>query len=198
MSLRGPHSAPGYLTLQHLRISSFDDDEFLLFTAFDDHGGQIDPEVCEKLFNCDGTAEGTVSIPITWKEKLEQAAAIYVQAAIDKTMERNQHHFNEERDRLDKWVNDVELAAEKELKDNKSRIKALQREARQTPDLEEQRKLQEKIRILEKKQRKLRRDIFDIEDEVAEKRDQLIENLKRRMEQDSDVETLFSVRWRVS
>lgn len=188
----------GYLTLQHLRISSFDDDEFLLFTAFDDHGGQIDPEVCEKLFNCDGTAEGTASIPISWKEKLEQAAVISVQAAIDKTMERNQHYFNEERDRLDKWVNDVELAAEKELKDNKSRIKALQREARQTSDLVEQRKLQEKIRILEKKQRKLRRDIFDIEDEVAEKRDQLIENLKQRMEQDSDVETLFSVRWRVS
>jgi len=57
--------------------------------------------------------------------------------------------------------------------------------------------LQEEIRALERKKRKLRERIFDIEDEIVEKRDRLVESLEKRMQQKTTATPLFTIRWRV-
>jgi hypothetical protein len=44
----------GWMSLQHVRIDSFDSEEYLLFSGIDENGHNIDQEVCEKLFNCHG------------------------------------------------------------------------------------------------------------------------------------------------
>jgi predicted nucleic acid-binding Zn-ribbon protein len=89
------------------------------------------------------------------------------------------------------------LAAEKELKDTKERIKVLQRQARLATTTEEQYSLQEQIRDLEKLKRRHRQRIFDVEDEIMAKRDALIEKLEKRMHQRSSIEPLFTIRWSV-
>jgi hypothetical protein len=50
---------------------------------------------------------------------------------------------------------------------------------------------------LEKLQRKQRQHIFDVEDEIVGKRDQLIIELEKRLSQRSSIEKLFTVRWTV-
>ena len=45
--------------------------------------------------------------------------------------------------------------------------------------------------------RRLRQQIFEIEDEIAEKRDTLIDALEKRMHQRTAVVPLFTIRWRV-
>ena len=40
-------------------------------------------------------------------------------------------------------------------------------------------------------------EIFDIEDEIAEKRDELIASLEERMKQKTKVTELFTIRWQV-
>ena len=89
------------------------------------------------------------------------------------------------------------LAAEKELKDTKERIKVLQRQARLATTTDEQYSIQEQIRELEKLKRRHRQRIFDVEDEIMAKRDALIEKLEKRMHQRSSVEPLFTIRWSV-
>ena len=89
------------------------------------------------------------------------------------------------------------IAAEKELKDTKDQIKALNRQARLSTTVDEQRQLQEKIRELERKKRRQRQNIFDVEDQIVEKRDALITALEKRMTQRTSVETLFTLRWSV-
>jgi hypothetical protein len=44
---------------------------------------------------------------------------------------------------------------------------------------------------------KLRSRIFEIEDEIAEKRDHLVDLLEKRMEQKTKVMPLFAIRWSV-
>ena len=90
------------------------------------------------------------------------------------------------------------LAAEKALQDTKASIKALRRQARQAVTLEEQHAIQEKIRQLEKQQRRQRQEIFQVEDEIMEKRDALIESLEKRLSQNTATETLFTIHWRVA
>jgi chromosome segregation ATPase len=81
--------------------------------------------------------------------------------------------------------------------DTKEQIKVLSRQARQAPTLQEQHDIQEKIRKLERQQRRQRQEIFDAEDQILEKRDALIDSLQRRLSQDTTSETVFTLRWRV-
>ncbi len=89
------------------------------------------------------------------------------------------------------------IAAEKDLRDTKEQIKSVRRQSRLATTLDEQNTLQAKLRELEKKQRRLRQQIFEIEDQIAEKRDKLIDGLHRRMSQKTKVTPLFTIHWRV-
>ena len=51
--------------------------------------------------------------------------------------------------------------------------------------------------MLERRQRRQRQEIFKAEDEIIEKRDQLIDSLERRLAQRIETETLFTIRWAV-
>jgi len=187
----------GWLRLQRLRIDSFEREEALLFSAMDDHGMNLDQETCEKLFSCQGQTSQVDSIPKAIEDRITGDCERYVKANIAHNIEENNRHFTEARDQLDKWAEDMELAAQRELEDTKRQIRDLQRQSRQAPTMEEQHRFQEQIVKLEWKKRSLREKIFDIEDEIAAKRDHLVDILEKRMQQKTAVDTLFTIRWRV-
>ena len=187
----------GWLTLQHLHIDSFECEEYLLFSAVDDEGHNLDQEVCEKLFTCAGNTGSIVSVPGETEKRLKADSERYVKGTIIRNLEENNHHFSEARDRLDKWAEDMEMAAQKELDDTKRKIRELQRSCRQAVTMEEQHGLQTEITSLERKKRTLRERIFDIEDEIAVKRDQLVDALEKRLQQKTTLKELFTIRWRV-
>ena len=89
------------------------------------------------------------------------------------------------------------LSAEKALRDIKEQIKARRRQARQAVTPAEQHEIQDRIRKLERQQRRPRREIFRAEDEIIEKRDKLIDSLERRLAQRTETDTLFTIRWAV-
>ncbi|MGB8215489.1 MAG: SNF2-related protein [Anaerolineales bacterium] len=187
----------GWLILQRLVIDSFEQEEYLLFSAIDQAGNSLDQETCEKLFHCSGTVHGDMQLPQEQRVRLENETSRHIQAAISRSLEENNRHFNEARERLEKWADDMVIAAEKELKDTKQQINVLNRQARLATTVEEQHTLQEKIRDLEKKKRRQRQQIFDLEDEIAQKRDDLIRALERRMTQKTTHEPLFTIQWAV-
>jgi hypothetical protein len=92
---------------------------------------------------------------------------------------------------------DLTLSAEKELKDTKSQLREQKRQMRLATRQQDRLAVELKIKELSKKQREQRRRIFDIEDEIAGKRDTLIDRLKERIEQKTAHEHLFTVRWKV-
>jgi superfamily II DNA/RNA helicase len=187
----------GWLILQRLAIESFEHEEYLLFSAFDDEGRTLDQETCEKLFNCQGRETAHKRLDANIQERLVQEADRHAKATVSRSLEENNRHFSEAREKLEKWADDQVLAAERELKDVKEEIKVLNRQARLAATLEEQHRLQEKIRELEKKKRRQRQRIFDVEDEIINKRDSLISALERRMAQKTTREPLFTIRWSV-
>lgn len=193
-ALRGQQ---GYLILNRLVIDSFEREEYLLFSGFDAAGLALDPETMEKLFLCAGQAEPLSALPAAAAQRLAAEAERHAQATLSRSLEQNHRHFNEARDKLEKWADDLVLSAEKALAATKDQIKALQRQARQATTLDEQHQLQEKIQKLEKQQRRQRQDIFKAEDEIIDKRDELISALERRMAQQTSQEALFTLRWTV-
>lgn len=193
-SLRGQ---TGWLCLQRLVIDSFEREEHLLFSGIDSNGKSLDQERLEKLFQCEAQSDLFPAIPSDIETRLAAEADRHAKATISGSLEQNNRHFQEARERLEKWADDMVIAAEKELKDTKERIKVLQRQARLATTTEEQYSLQEQIRDLEKLKRRHRQRIFDVEDEILAKRDTLIEKLEKRMHQRSTVVPLFTIRWSV-
>lgn len=187
----------GWLTLRALRIDSYEREEHLLFSATTDDGRSLDAETCERLFLCDATVGPTSGLAGPIADRMGAEAETRLRATMARSLERNSQLFNEEREKLEKWADDMVLAAEKELRDTKEQIKSVRRQARVAETLDEQDKLQRTLKDLEKKQRRQRQAIFDAEDDIAEKRDQLIEGLQRRMQQRTEVEDLFTIRWTV-
>ena len=182
---------------RRLIVESFDREEYLLFSAFDDKGSSLDQETCEKMFACDGNVMSDINLPDKIQMRLDQEADRHAKATISRSIEKNNQHFNEGRNRLEKWADDMVFAAEKELKDTKEQIKSLNRQTRLANTMDEQHQLQAKIRTLEKKKRRQRQQIFDVEDEIMDKRDALITALEKRMAQKTDVRTLFIIQWKV-
>jgi len=185
----------GWLSLNLLRIEALQVEEHLVFTGITDKGQLIDGEACKKLFNVGGVKQSdiTESIP----ELLSKNQTRQLEAKLAQAMDTNNKYFQDERDKLEKWADDKILASEQALADTKNQIRALKRESRHAISVEDQQGFQKKIRNLEKRQRRQRQEIFDVEDEIIEKRDELIDALEKRLKQKTEVKELFTVRWQV-
>jgi hypothetical protein len=186
----------GWLTLNYLTVKAFDTSESLLFSALTDDGQVLDQETCEKLFAVQAAKKAT-RVSEAAPAVLGNNAARQVQAHIAELLEANQRLFNEERDKLEKWADDKLLATEEGLRDTKARIAQLKRDARKAVTLQEQSEIQNELRELERRQRKQRQDIFSVEDEIIERRDALIEQLEKRIQQHTETTNLFTLRFSV-
>lgn len=186
----------GWLTLQRFTFTAFDTTERLLFNGVTDSGASLDQEACEKLMAV-AAAGAPKSVTGAPPQTLQDDAERHLQAVSAELLENNQRLFIEERDKLEKWADDKLLAAEEALKNTKAQIRQQKRDARKAPTLQEQNTLQEKIAELERLQRRQRRDIFDAEDEIIDKRDELIASLQGRLQEETQVDTLFFLRWQV-
>ncbi|MCA8095539.1 DEAD/DEAH box helicase family protein [Burkholderia anthina] len=186
----------GWLTLVRLEVSAFETTEALLFSGITDDGQVLDQEACEKLMAVPAAGEPT-AIQDAGPRSLAANSQRLVEATIAEVLEANQRLFNEERDKLERWAEDKLLAAEETLKNTKARIAQLKRDARKAATLQEQDGLQRELSELERKQRRLRQEIFAVEDEIIEKRDALIASLQQRLQEKTETKTLFTLRWQV-
>ena len=187
----------GALILNVLTIDSYSREEYLLFSGFVDGESALDQETAEKLFNCEATVS-TATLSTTDQDRLKRESDRHAAATISRSLDANNRYFQEERDKLDKWAEDLVQAAEQELHDTKNRIKLLTRQSRQATTTEEMHRLESEIAELEKVKRRQRQQIFDREDEIIGRRDTLIGNLEKRLAQTTKSETLFAIRWEVS
>lgn len=193
-SLRGKQ---GYLTLTSLAVESYEREEYLLFSGLDSDGVALDQEACEKLFSCMAESVTPAHIPESVQQRLTADSQRHVKATISQSLEANNKHFFEAREKLEKWADDLVLAAEKALRDTKEQVKVAQRQARLATNLDEQHEIQHRIQKLEKQQRRQRQEIFQVEDDIIEKRDGLIESLEKRLTQKTETRTLFTLEWAV-
>lgn len=187
----------GWLTLARLEVTAFETSEALLFSGLTDDGEPLDQETCEKLMSIP-SAGAPVALHSAVPHALEANSQRAVAATIAQVLEANQRLFNEERDKLERWADDKLLAAEEALKNTKARIAQLKRDARKAATLQEQEGIQRELSELERKQRRLRQEIFSVEDEIIAKRDELIASLQQRLQEKTSSETLFSIRWQVA
>ena len=194
--IEGLRGKSGWLTLVRLQVTAFETAEALLFSAQTDDGDWLDQETCEKLLSIPVTGKA-VAVSAAIPDALGANSSRRVQATVHDVLETNQRLFNEEREKLERWADDKLAAAEESLKNTKARIAQLKRDSRRAATLQEQNDIQQELSSLERKQRTLRQEVFDVEDEIIAKRDDLITTLQQRLKDKTELETLFTIRWQV-
>ncbi len=186
----------GWFTLERMRVTGLNDEEHLLLSGFVDGGRDLDIETLDRLLSVNGrVADAEDDLPPT--DRLDAAASRLRKAVLAQAAERNQSEFHEARERLERWADDQIRGAEANISEIRRELRNLERRARQAETLEEQREIQRQIADVEGRQRKARTRVFSIEDEVREKRRQLMDELDRRVAQNSTFETIYRIAWTV-
>lgn len=109
--------------------------------------------------------------------------------------QRNLGYFEQEVEKLDAWADDLKLGLEQEIKEIDREIKEVRRTAAISPTLDEKLHWQKQQRELEGKRNKLRRELFDRQDEVESQRNDLIAQLEQQLQQQVQEQTLFTIEW---
>jgi ERCC4-related helicase len=111
--------------------------------------------------------------------------------------ERNLKYFEAEVDKLDAWADDLKVGLEQDIKEIDKEVREVRRTARAVPDLNEKLHWQKRQRELEKLRSRKRRELFDKQDEVDNRREELIGELEGKLEQKVNGKLLFVLFWEV-
>jgi adenine-specific DNA-methyltransferase len=111
--------------------------------------------------------------------------------------ERNAKFFEAEAEKLDNWAEDLKVALEREIKEIDKQIREIKRATTIALSLEEKLAGQKQIRTLEGTRNAKRKALFDAQDEIDRKRDELIEGIEGKLVQGSFIKQLFAIRWQL-
>ena len=188
----------GWLSLSHLSISSFETEDHLIFSGITNEYEELDSDQCTRLFSLPASINESSNPPQTVIEKLDEIKFKYKAEILGTNAQRNAKFFDFEMDKLDKWAEDKKNSLEIELKELDKDIKTRKTEAKKILKLEEKVKTQREIKELEKKRNELRLELFKSQDEVDERKENLISEIEQRLKQDTVLEQLFVIKWRVT
>lgn len=188
----------GWLSATLLSVEALDQiEDYILLSALTDNGTLLDEDQSRRLLTLAGSIEPQTPLYDVPKQVHELTIASQ-ETLLEKIASRNRQFFEVELKKLDGWADDQIASSEKALRDVKKRIRELRNESSKATDLSEQARLQGQISDLERSQRKLRQEIFDVEDRILAQRDELVSIIRGKLKQQTTNTPLFSIRWTLS
>lgn len=189
--------AAGWLSLSALTVEALDQTEdHLLFSAVTTEAQPLDDEVCRRLFTLTGRA---VAVTGSNRPATLESITRECQSAIARSIsERNARFFDAEAAKLDAWADDMKAGLEREIKDLDKSSRKARRMATAAGTLEEKLSGQKQVRALESERNQKRRSLFDAQDDLERRRDELIAGVEAKLRQALDLRELFAVEWRLS
>ena len=201
----------GVLMVQFLKIQSLGAiEEHLVAAAIDTSGSTYDQDITDRLLSMPGRAEtlprvdgnaaqsdgldfaaANVAIPPSLQREVDQQKA----RIITDLESRNLSFFSQETEKLDDWADDLKVGLEREIKELDRQIKEARTKSKGAATLADKLQAQKDQRDLEAQRDKKRRDLFNRQDEIQAKRDQLIEELESQLGQKISQHPLFSCEW---
>jgi ERCC4-related helicase len=188
----------GWLQAKQITISSFEMEDHILFSAFDEDGNILHPEQCQRLFSLNAEANSGTFI-LSDEEEKKFKEIFYAQEVNigEENARRNHSFFDEEVDKLEKWSDDVREGIKYEIKELGKEIKTRKTEARKLLKLEQKVKEQRVIKELEKKLAEKRFNQYKNEDEIEIRKDSLLDEVEKRLKQQTTETELFTIKWKV-
>lgn len=188
----------GWLSLSRLTVSALEDEDTLVFAAQTDAGQELDDDQCTRLFEVGATSGPCVEPSPLQAERLAQLVARKRQLELDGMTERNGQWFDVEMEKLDRWAEDRRTSLKDELDAVDETLKEAKKAARTAPTLPEKLERRRDVRKLEAKRDEAWRAFDQASRELDARKDGLLDDISKRLEQRSRVEPIFTLRWSVA
>lgn len=185
----------GALLLALFTVESLEQTEdYLLFAAATEDGQPLEEEAARRLLTLPA---GVVrELPSESEDARLENILRQSQEAIQRNIsQRNAAFFEVEAEKLDGWADDLKVGLEREIKELDRQIKEARRAATAALTLEEKLAGQKQVKALESQRNAKRRTLFDAQDEIDRRREQLIADIEGKLQQRVSQTKLFSIRW---
>ena len=188
----------GVMKVSNYTIEALEAEDHVLISAFDEKGNAVEHDIASKLFSLEGQIQNDrIVITNDERNKLNNIEQETINLKSSHSVERNSEFFDDEVDKLDKWADDMKKALELDLKKLDIDIKTAKTNAKKIVELEEKVKVQRQIKDMEKKRNEMRRKLYEAQDEVDVRKEDLIARVEAQLKQRARLEPLFIVRWRL-
>jgi adenine-specific DNA-methyltransferase len=187
----------GILELSKLTIRSLATEDFLVFAARTDDGQMLDEEVCRKLMCLPAATAPWAVPPDCAMPDLSPIRQGEIDRNLKESEKRNEQFFDDEVQKLDHWSEDLKQSLERQIKDMDVEIRQAKAQARLAAGLNEKLEAQKKIKTLEKNRKTKRAEFYAEQDRIDTKRDDLIGNIEKQLNQQHSAAPLFTIRWTV-
>lgn len=188
----------GKLMLGKVAIESFEKEEYLVLTAMTEDGIFIDKETCEKLFRLPSSRNNI--LPNVTSDILticQDNFDAQVSAIVNESIDRNNKLLQEEINKIDAWANDKISGIQLRVEMLREQRKQLQKEADYSVNATEKASLELEINKISKTIKKLWLELADSEDEVEERRKEIIAKLKAESMKKVSQKVIFSINFEV-
>lgn len=188
----------GFLSVTALTARSLETEDHILLGAVCDDGTPLFAEQCQRLFSLDATETALAAFESEQvKALIDQQLKAQTNEVVQRLTDRNGSFFELELDKLDRWGEDQRNTLKVALRELEDRIKAVKREARLAPNLPEKFGLERERRQLETKRDEAWKAYEQAAKDIEARKDTLMDEIEKRMNQILSEETLFTIRWRV-
>jgi superfamily II DNA/RNA helicase len=188
-------SKKGILKVVNLAMHSKAEDlDLIVFAGATDSNEVLKDEICQFLLTLPSKLEQ--EIDSVNQSKIDKYYGIQKQKHLDFVKLTDTNLLKNEIQKFEKWANDRIGASEQELKDVKKKIQELERGTRvEGINADDLLDIQKKIRTLDRKKAKLRREIFDVEDAILEERDEMIDDAEDKLNRATTEQEIFTIEW---
>ncbi len=198
VAIAGLVGKTGWLTLNKLTIDSAESEDHLIFSVIVDDGSLMSQEQIERMFFLPAqVTEITTNQGSETVDQLTQQYETKKATVIDEISLRNAAFFGDEMTKLDSWADDLKETIEQSIKELDKEIRQVRKDAKLAPTLEEKLELQKQQKKLETKRNKDRRELFNKQDEVDARRDEMIHTIEERLTKRLVEKALFTIQWQV-
>jgi len=129
--------------------------------------------------------------------KLDELFEVEKAKALAMVEERNTGYFESEFEKLDKWAKDIKHSMEKGLRQLDTDIDEARKRSTKATSLKDKIDAQAELKALESRRNEQRMNLYSEQDKIDQKRDELIQEARGRLEQRVSVQKMFVVRWEV-
>lgn len=188
----------GWLTVEQLTIDSFEKEDILLHTCITDKGETVPPDIVEYMLRLPGSEDPlNAELPEPIAAALADAISAQRAEITVANAQRNNNFFEEEMEKLDNWSEDVKAGLEKELRDLDAEIKLRKSESKKTSRLDEKVRLQRLIKDLEKRRSEKRLNLYQAQDDVDSKKEELLSKAEAMLAQKIEQTKLVTFHWKI-
>jgi len=175
-----------------------DTEDHLLLVGQSDDGAPLDETDCRRMLDLSGESGHPCDVPSSIVATLKTALLGRRQQIVEHASERGSRWFDTEMDKLDHWAEDRRTALKSEVTDLDEALKEAKKVARQAPTLPEKLQRQRVVKTLEARRDEAWRAFDQGSREILAKKDALLDEIARRLEQAIDEDALVTLRWRLA